>query len=162
MGIKGLKGFFKNYFSFSTGGELVKLLQERYGQPYPPNQVLKMFYQICRAVAYMHKQTPPVIHRDLKVSMAFGKQGWYCSEKTHLPLLGPVLISSMVLLVGWVCFWFWSLQGEFSSGLFPFPPSLMANTPNSRLNLKNSGKRANPWRCLCLILIYLLFTVFDI
>ena len=26
-----------------------------------------MFYQTCRAVAHMHKQTPPVIHRDLKV-----------------------------------------------------------------------------------------------
>ena len=49
------------------GGELVKLLQERYGQPYPPDKVLKMFYQMCRGVAHMHKQTPPVIHRDLKV-----------------------------------------------------------------------------------------------
>ena len=49
------------------GGELIKLLQERYGQPYPPQKVLKMFYQTCRAVAHMHKQTPPVIHRDLKV-----------------------------------------------------------------------------------------------
>ena len=26
-----------------------------------------MFYQMCRAVAHMHKQNPPVIHRDLKV-----------------------------------------------------------------------------------------------
>ena len=54
--------------SCSPGGELIKLIQERYGQPYPPQQVLKMFYQTCRAVAHMHKQTPPVIHRDLKVS----------------------------------------------------------------------------------------------
>lgn len=50
-----------------SGGELIKLMQERYGQPYPPEKVLKMFYQTCRAVAHMHKQTPPVIHRDLKV-----------------------------------------------------------------------------------------------
>ena len=58
----------KKKHTCSPGGELIKLIQERYGQPYPPKQVLKMFYQTCRAVAHMHKQTPPVIHRDLKVS----------------------------------------------------------------------------------------------
>lgn len=58
------------------GGELVKLLQERYSQPYPPDKVLKMFYQMCRAVAHMHKQNPPVIHRDLKVeNLLFGNKG---------------------------------------------------------------------------------------
>lgn len=31
--------------------------------------VLKIFYQSCRAVQHMHKQKPPIIHRDLKVSM---------------------------------------------------------------------------------------------
>ena len=50
---------------------MIKLLQERYGQPYAPDKVLKMFYQTCRAVAHMHKQTPPVIHRDLKVRENF-------------------------------------------------------------------------------------------
>lgn len=50
---------------------MIKLLQERYGQPYAPDKVLKMFYQTCRAVAHMHKQTPPVIHRDLKVHKNF-------------------------------------------------------------------------------------------
>ena len=30
--------------------------------------VLKIFYQSCRAVQHMHKQKPPVIHRDLKVT----------------------------------------------------------------------------------------------
>lgn len=29
--------------------------------------VLKIFYQSCRAVQHMHKQKPPIIHRDLKV-----------------------------------------------------------------------------------------------
>ena len=60
--------FDKKKSTCSPGGELIKLIQERYGQPYPPQLVLKMFYQTCRAVAHMHKQTPPVIHRDLKVS----------------------------------------------------------------------------------------------
>ena len=50
---------------------MIKLLQERYGQLYAPDKVLKMFYQTCRAVAHMHKQTPPVIHRDLKVHKNF-------------------------------------------------------------------------------------------
>lgn len=62
--------FVTKTFTCSPGGELIKLIQERYGQPYPPQQVLKMFYQTCRAVAHMHKQTPPVIHRDLKVSIS--------------------------------------------------------------------------------------------
>ena len=52
---------------FHQGGEMVKLLQERNGEPFPVNQVLKIFHQTCRAVAHMHKQKPPVIHRDLKV-----------------------------------------------------------------------------------------------
>lgn len=68
----------------------------------------------------------------------------------------------------WVEFVFGSdlYRESFSSGLFAFPPSLMANTPNSRLNLKNSGKRANPWRCLCLLFIIyciwylIIFTLF--
>nr|XP_023688031.1 cyclin-G-associated kinase isoform X1 [Paramormyrops kingsleyae] len=29
--------------------------------------VLKIFYQSCRAVQHMHKQKPPIIHRDLKI-----------------------------------------------------------------------------------------------
>lgn len=32
-------------------------------------QVLKSFYQTCQAVQHMHKQQPPIIHRDLKVSV---------------------------------------------------------------------------------------------
>lgn len=56
----------------------MKLLQERFGQPYPPDKVLKMFYQMCRAVAHMHKQNPPVIHRDLKVGS--DKEIWLLLE----------------------------------------------------------------------------------
>jgi len=32
-----------------------------------PGQVLRVFYATCSAVAHMHSQKPPVIHRDLKV-----------------------------------------------------------------------------------------------
>lgn len=31
--------------------------------------VLKIIYQACRAVQHMHKQKPPIIHRDLKVGL---------------------------------------------------------------------------------------------
>lgn len=32
-----------------------------------PKQVLRVFYETCLAVAHMHSQAPPIIHRDLKV-----------------------------------------------------------------------------------------------
>ncbi|XP_075720764.1 cyclin-G-associated kinase isoform X2 [Rhinoderma darwinii] len=38
--------------------------------------ILKIFYQTCRAVQQMHKQKPPIIHRDLKVeNLLIGNQG---------------------------------------------------------------------------------------
>ncbi|XP_061585552.1 cyclin-G-associated kinase isoform X2 [Cololabis saira] len=38
--------------------------------------VLKIFYQACRAVQHMHKQKPPVIHRDLKIeNLLISNQG---------------------------------------------------------------------------------------
>ncbi|KAJ8414125.1 hypothetical protein AAFF_G00067230 [Aldrovandia affinis] len=35
--------------------------------PMSCDTVLKIFYQSCRAVQHMHKQKPPIIHRDLKI-----------------------------------------------------------------------------------------------
>ena len=32
-----------------------------------PKQVLRVFSATCSAVAHMHSQHPPIIHRDLKV-----------------------------------------------------------------------------------------------
>ena len=31
------------------------------------SEIIKAFYQTCAAVKYLHKQNPPIIHRDLKV-----------------------------------------------------------------------------------------------
>ena len=33
-----------------------------------PRQVLRVFFETCSAVAHMHSQKPPIIHRDLKVN----------------------------------------------------------------------------------------------
>lgn len=38
--------------------------------PLSCDTILKIFYQACRAVQHMHRQKPPIIHRDLKVPPA--------------------------------------------------------------------------------------------
>lgn len=48
------------------GGPLVDILQQR-TTPLSLNQVLRIFYQTCSAVQHMHNQSPPIIHRDLKI-----------------------------------------------------------------------------------------------
>ena len=37
-----------------------------------PRQVLRVFYETCSAIAHMHGQDPPIIHRDIKVCVS----GW--------------------------------------------------------------------------------------
>ncbi|XP_062873538.1 cyclin-G-associated kinase isoform X2 [Trichomycterus rosablanca] len=44
--------------------------------PMSCDTVLKLFYQSCRAVQHMHKQKPPIIHRDLKIeNLLISQQG---------------------------------------------------------------------------------------
>uniref|UniRef100_A0A672QV00 Cyclin-G-associated kinase-like n=1 Tax=Sinocyclocheilus grahami TaxID=75366 RepID=A0A672QV00_SINGR len=45
--------------------DFVKKVEQR--GPMSCDTVLKIFYQSCRAVQHMHKQSPAVIHRDLKI-----------------------------------------------------------------------------------------------
>ncbi|XP_046839155.1 cyclin-G-associated kinase-like isoform X2 [Xenia sp. Carnegie-2017] len=52
---------------YCTGGQLIKWFNDRKGRRIPTTQVLRIFHQISRAVAHMHKQNPPIIHRDLKI-----------------------------------------------------------------------------------------------
>ncbi|XP_063150948.1 cyclin-G-associated kinase isoform X2 [Candoia aspera] len=58
-------------------GQLVEFLKRAESKgPLSCDTVLKIFYQTCRAVQHMHKQKPPIIHRDLKVeNMLMSNQG---------------------------------------------------------------------------------------
>lgn len=49
-----------------TGGSLIEILQTR-TTPFNRETIAKIFYQVCKAVAHMHSQVPPIIHRDLKI-----------------------------------------------------------------------------------------------
>ncbi|XP_016051333.1 PREDICTED: cyclin-G-associated kinase isoform X3 [Miniopterus natalensis] len=58
-------------------GQLVEFLKKSETKgPLSCDTVLKIFYQTCRAVQHMHKQKPPIIHRDLKVeNLLLSNQG---------------------------------------------------------------------------------------
>ncbi|KAF5274004.1 hypothetical protein FQA39_LY01119 [Lamprigera yunnana] len=49
-----------------TGGSLVDILKSL-SSPLDSELITRIFYQTCRAVSHMHSQTPPIIHRDLKI-----------------------------------------------------------------------------------------------
>ena len=51
-----------------AGGSLVGMLQRRHkeGAPLQPAEVLRIFLDMCHAVAHMHAQQPPLAHRDVK------------------------------------------------------------------------------------------------
>ncbi|ALC46161.1 aux [Drosophila busckii] len=48
------------------GGSLVDCFKLD-NAPLDPPVVLRIFYQMARAVAHMHAQTPPIAHRDIKI-----------------------------------------------------------------------------------------------
>lgn len=51
---------------YCSGGRLYERVVHR-SKPLEVEQVIQIFYQICKAVQHMHEQEPPIIHRDLKV-----------------------------------------------------------------------------------------------
>ncbi|XP_051054005.1 cyclin-G-associated kinase isoform X4 [Phodopus roborovskii] len=58
-------------------GQLVEFLRKvECKGPLSCDSILKIFYQTCRAVQHMHRQKPPIIHRDLKVeNLLLSNQG---------------------------------------------------------------------------------------
>ncbi|XP_022105405.1 cyclin-G-associated kinase-like [Acanthaster planci] len=57
------------------GGGLVEAIQAK-GAPLSCDEVLQVFFQTCRAVGHMHKQKPPITHRDLKLeNLLIGSKG---------------------------------------------------------------------------------------
>ncbi|KAG8011862.1 Cyclin-G-associated kinase [Nibea albiflora] len=54
--------------------DFIKRVEQR--APLSCDTVLKTLYQTCRAVQHMHKQKPPIIHRDLKIeNLLISNQG---------------------------------------------------------------------------------------
>lgn len=45
---------------------MVEILQSR-TTAFDVDIITRIFYQTCKAVAHMHSQNPPIIHRDLKI-----------------------------------------------------------------------------------------------
>ncbi|KAJ3299877.1 hypothetical protein HK104_006425 [Borealophlyctis nickersoniae] len=52
---------------YCAGGHLVDFLNTRLTTRLSEAEVLNIFSDVCEAVAHMHYQNPPVIHRDIKV-----------------------------------------------------------------------------------------------
>ena len=49
------------------GGRVVDMMNARLEEGFSESEVLKIFMDICQAVARLHHRTKPITHRDLKV-----------------------------------------------------------------------------------------------
>ncbi len=51
---------------FIRGQDLLKLMETNGDRPFPLDQVIGWGVQICDVLEHMHRQTPPLVHRDMK------------------------------------------------------------------------------------------------
>ena len=89
--------------------------------PLSCDTVLKIFYQTCRAVQHMHRQKPPIIHRDLKVPPSRSRCGTRALRPDEAPLL------CWVLLPAWV--WSWAPGPSVEPGVCDHSPGLRSPPP---------------------------------
>ena len=56
------------------GGSLLDILNAQAPRPIAERTVLAIFLEVCKAVAHMHSQKPPIAHRDIKIENVLRKQ----------------------------------------------------------------------------------------
>jgi len=52
---------------YCSDGHVVNLMNSRLKVRLTENEIINIFYSVCKAVAHLHYQNPPIIHRDIKV-----------------------------------------------------------------------------------------------
>uniref|UniRef100_A0A0N4ZJC5 Protein kinase domain-containing protein n=1 Tax=Parastrongyloides trichosuri TaxID=131310 RepID=A0A0N4ZJC5_PARTI len=58
-----------------SGGSVIDLMRKH--KKLSHEQIIKIFHGACSAISYMHSQSPPLIHRDMKVeNLLFDKSGF--------------------------------------------------------------------------------------
>ena len=55
--------------SFFLDGHVIQLLNENLNSGLSEDMILRIFTDVCEAVAMLHHSQPPVVHRDLKVTL---------------------------------------------------------------------------------------------
>ena len=60
-------GYSYYVYIFFLAGNVIDLMNENLNSGFSENLVLKIFCDTCEAVALLHQNQPPVLHRDLKV-----------------------------------------------------------------------------------------------
>lgn len=64
------------------GGSLIDCM----GTAFEPDVVLKIIYQISKAIGHMHNQNPPITHRDIKV-MSFNSIRLFIQSQNYTDCL---------------------------------------------------------------------------
>ncbi|XP_065834604.1 AP2-associated protein kinase 1-like [Oscarella lobularis] len=63
---------------YCSGGHLVQQMNKRIGTGFREAEILRIFSDVCEAVAKLHHRKPAIVHRDLKVeNVLLGETGDY-------------------------------------------------------------------------------------
>ena len=61
---------------FIPGQNLLEILEKPGGRPFAVAQVARSGAKICEVLAHMHRQNPPVVHRDPETGQYHAVSGW--------------------------------------------------------------------------------------